>query len=144
MSLKESARGVRQEASVPPVQAEAVITTMSSQETIEMASLLSLFEVPSLSYYSTSSLLDSQLEFSYFSRIVPSDTMQVGVWIARAGQRVRVCVRARARVYMCVCVCVRACVCTRVCISVRVCTCVCVRACVSACVCVRARARLRG
>ena len=79
MSLKGSARGVRQEASVPPVQAEAVITPTSSQETIEMASLLSLFEVPSLSYSSTSSLLDGKLEFSYFSRIVPSDAMQVGV-----------------------------------------------------------------
>ena len=139
MSLKESARGVRQEASVPPVQAEAVITTMSSQETIEMASLLSLFEVPSLSYYSTSSLLDRQLEFSYFSRIVPSDTMQVGVWIARAGQRVRVCVRARARVYVCVRAC--ACVCVHVCVYKCACVYLCVRACVRERVCVCARAR---
>ena len=61
----------------------AVIGSEGSVRSLEMAGLFSLFQVPQLSYLSSSALLDNRVRFSYFSRTVPSDTLQVGVRVAR-------------------------------------------------------------
>ena len=73
------------EASVPAFSVVAVIGAEGSPRTMEMASLFSLFEVPQLSYASSSALLDDARRYSYFSRIVPSDNMQVSVRAGRKG-----------------------------------------------------------
>ena len=88
------------EASLPAVSAVAVIGADGSPQTVELAATLSLFEVPLLSYLSSSSVLDDQARFSYFTRTVPSDNMRVSVRVARDGVSLRECV--------CVCVCARA------------------------------------
>ncbi|XP_041364237.1 metabotropic glutamate receptor 3-like [Gigantopelta aegis] len=58
------------------IQVTAVIGSESSKSTVQIADLLSLFKVPILSYLSTSSLLSNKYIYPYFSRIVPSDTLQ--------------------------------------------------------------------
>ena len=73
------------EASVPAFSVVGVIGAEGSPRTMEMASLFSLFEVPQLSYASSSALLDDTRQYSYFSRIVPSDNMQVSVRAGREG-----------------------------------------------------------
>ena len=75
------------EASLPAVSAVAVIGAEGSPRTMQMADLFSVFEVPQLSYASSSALLDDKIKFSYFSRTVPSDNMQVRVPAVGKGGR---------------------------------------------------------
>ena len=74
------------EPGVPGLSVVGVIGAEGSPRTMKMASLFSLFEVPQLSYASSSALLDDTRQFSYFSRTVPSDNMQVSVSV-RAGRK---------------------------------------------------------
>ncbi|XP_050390960.1 metabotropic glutamate receptor 4 [Patella vulgata] len=53
----------------------------SSANAVQTADLLSLFKVPQISYISTSPLLSNKRVFPYFSRIVPSDKLQVEVLV---------------------------------------------------------------
>ena len=73
------------EPGVPGLSVVGVIGAEGSPRTMKIASLFSLFEVPQLSYASSSALLDDTRQYSYFSRIVPSDNMQVSVRAGRKG-----------------------------------------------------------
>ncbi|KAK7502054.1 hypothetical protein BaRGS_00006806 [Batillaria attramentaria] len=70
----------------PGLDVVGVVGTESSPSTIHMASVLSLFHVPMLSYIATSPLLSNREKFPYFARIVPSDSNQ-GKVIATVLQR---------------------------------------------------------
>lgn len=61
----------------PGIDCVAVIAAESSSNTIQVADTLSVFRVPQLSYASSSPLLDDKSKYDFFSRTVPSDTMQV-------------------------------------------------------------------
>ncbi|ESO83931.1 hypothetical protein LOTGIDRAFT_107939 [Lottia gigantea] len=56
-----------------------VIGAESSRNTVQIADLLSLFKIPVISYVSTSPLLSDKDTYPFFSRIVPSDSLQVSV-----------------------------------------------------------------
>ncbi|KAK6187278.1 hypothetical protein SNE40_005342 [Patella caerulea] len=58
-----------------------LIGAESSANTVQTADLLSLFKVPQISYISTSPLLSNKRIFPYFSRVVPSDKLQVEVLV---------------------------------------------------------------
>ncbi|KAK6187277.1 hypothetical protein SNE40_005341 [Patella caerulea] len=58
-----------------------VIGSESSRNTVQMADMLSMFRVPQISYISTSPALSNKLSFPYFSRVVPSDKLQVEVLV---------------------------------------------------------------
>ena len=73
------------EPGVPGLSVVGVIGAEGSPRTMKIASLFSLFEVPQLSYASSSALLDDTRQYSYFSRTVPSDNMQVSVRAGRKG-----------------------------------------------------------
>ena len=53
-----------------------VIGAASSSVSIQVANLLRLFQVPQLSYASTSPELSNKERFPFFSRVLPSDTLQ--------------------------------------------------------------------
>ena len=61
---------------LPAIQVTAIIGSESSKSSVQMADILSLFKIPTLSYLSTSPLLSDKFVYPYFSRIVPSDTLQ--------------------------------------------------------------------
>ncbi|XP_063717810.1 metabotropic glutamate receptor 4-like [Symsagittifera roscoffensis] len=56
-----------------------VIGAASSVVSIQVASLLRLFSIPQVSYWSTSPELSNKERFDYFMRTVPSDEAQVSV-----------------------------------------------------------------
>lgn len=62
-----------------PINVIGVIGSESSKNSVQIADLLSLFKIPVLSYLSTSPLLSNKFVYPYFSRIVPSDTLQAKV-----------------------------------------------------------------
>ncbi|CAF0920190.1 unnamed protein product [Brachionus calyciflorus] len=53
-----------------------VIGAASSSVSIQVANLLRLFQVPQISYASTSPELSNKERFPFFSRVLPSDTLQ--------------------------------------------------------------------
>ncbi|ESO83930.1 hypothetical protein LOTGIDRAFT_108603 [Lottia gigantea] len=56
-----------------------VIGAESSRNSVQIADLLSLFQIPVISYISTSPALSDKDTYPYFSRIVPSDSLQMSV-----------------------------------------------------------------
>lgn len=54
-----------------------VIGGQSSEVSLQLANLLRLFQVPQVSYMSTSPTLSDKRLYEYFFRTVPSDTNQV-------------------------------------------------------------------
>lgn len=59
------------------VEVLAIIQASSSGRTIKMADILSLSEIPQLSFRATSQSLDNKQRYSNFFRTVPSDVWQV-------------------------------------------------------------------
>jgi hypothetical protein len=53
-----------------------VIGAASSSVSIQVANFFRLFQMPQISYASTSPELSNKEKFSYFSRVLPSDTLQ--------------------------------------------------------------------
>ena len=58
-----------------------IIGAASSSVSIQVANLLRLFKMPQISYSSTSSVLNDRKRYSFFSRTVPSDTLQVNAMV---------------------------------------------------------------
>lgn len=54
-----------------------IIGGQSSEVSLQLANLLRLFQVPQVSYMSTSPTLSDKRLYEYFFRTVPSDTNQV-------------------------------------------------------------------
>ena len=53
-----------------------VIGAASSSVSVQVANLLRLFKVPQISYSSSTAELSNKERFPYFSRVLPSDTLQ--------------------------------------------------------------------
>lgn len=59
-----------------------IIGSESSKNTVQMAGLMSLYNIPMVSYISTSPLLSDKDRYPYFLRIVPSDTNMAKTMVA--------------------------------------------------------------
>ena len=53
---------------------------------MELANLMRLFQVPQISYASTSDLLNDRIRYKYFTRTVPPDTQQVNAMLDIASE----------------------------------------------------------
>ncbi|XP_039261394.2 metabotropic glutamate receptor 4-like [Styela clava] len=63
-----------------------VVGSASSAVSIQVANLLQVFQIPQVSYWSTSPDLSNKARYKYFFRTVPSDTNQAKAMIAVAKQ----------------------------------------------------------
>lgn len=65
----------------PHVQLAGVIGASVSDVSAKVASILQVFEIPQISFKSTSPLLSDRDLYKYFMRTVPSDTFQAAVMV---------------------------------------------------------------
>lgn len=63
-----------------------LIGAASSTVSMELANLMRLFQVPQISYASTSDLLNDRIRYKYFTRTVPPDTQQVNAMLDIANE----------------------------------------------------------
>ena len=63
-----------------------LIGAASSTVSMELANLMRLFQVPQISYASTSDLLNDRIRYKYFTRTVPPDTQQVNAMLDIASE----------------------------------------------------------
>ena len=62
---------------IDPYKIKSVVGTLDSSEAISMAGMLGQFMIPQLEASATSHLLSNRMHFPYFSRVVPSDMVQI-------------------------------------------------------------------